>query len=264
MREKLGQMLARASGRAADTQRNDRLGALAGFATLAVLAGADLALGADVNLIGTLIVVPFVAAVWAGIRVTALVGAVTLIAAIASGTWNMNFGETDYDARVVVLLARSPAGRRERLGARASAPGGTAAAAAGRGRRDRRWLAAAGPDAGAGHRGDRPRVRRLLHGRRDARAPRDAVRRAGPREADGRGGPPDGAQAVRARPQPARVDDPPRGAVPAPAPVHPPLQRRGHPAHLPRRRRPRVAAGPGPELVDHRRDARARPDAWAR
>ncbi len=124
MRERLGQILARASGRAADTQRNDRLGALAGFATLAVLAGADIALGAEVNLIGTLIVVPFVAAVWAGIRVTALVGAATLIVAIVSATWNMNFGETDYDARVVVLLggallavASAWARERARLGA---------------------------------------------------------------------------------------------------------------------------------------------------
>jgi serine phosphatase RsbU (regulator of sigma subunit)/PAS domain-containing protein len=112
-------MLARISARAADTQRNDRLGALTGIVMLVLLAGSDIVLGESVNLIGTLIVVPFVAAVWAGVRVTAVVWFLALAVTLASGLWNMNFGGTDYDARVVVvafggLLALASAWARER------------------------------------------------------------------------------------------------------------------------------------------------------
>jgi serine phosphatase RsbU (regulator of sigma subunit)/PAS domain-containing protein len=105
MREKLGQTIARISARAAAIERNDRLGALAGILLLAVLAVADLVLGADVALTGSMIVVPFIVALWAGTGITLLVGLATVATAAASGSWNMNFGESDYDVRLVVLVA---------------------------------------------------------------------------------------------------------------------------------------------------------------
>ena len=125
MREKLGHLFARIAARASAIQRNDALGAVAGFAMLALLLAGDIVLGEDVNLIGTLIVVPFVTALWAGTVVTALVALAALAAVAASGLWNMNFGAADYDARLIVLvlgglLAVGSAWARERarLGAR--------------------------------------------------------------------------------------------------------------------------------------------------
>jgi PAS domain S-box-containing protein len=125
MREKLGQTLARISARAAAIQRNDRLGAVAGILMLAALTAADLILGADVNLTGSLVVVPFVASIWAGTRVTALIGMATLSVGAASGAWNVNLGDTDYDVRLVILIvgaclavAGAWARERARLGAR--------------------------------------------------------------------------------------------------------------------------------------------------
>ena len=107
MRDRLGQKLSRISARAADIERNDLLGALAGFAMLAVLVAADVALGSTVNLTGTFIVVPFLTALWAGTRITALVALATLAATFASGVWNNNFWDSDYDARLIVVLVGS-------------------------------------------------------------------------------------------------------------------------------------------------------------
>ncbi|MGI9020984.1 MAG: SpoIIE family protein phosphatase [Solirubrobacterales bacterium] len=104
MTEKLGQMIARISARAAEIERNDPLGAAAGGLLLAALVVGDIALGTEVILVGTLIVVPFVTAFWAGVRVTVLVVLGTLAVSVASGAWNMDFGESDYDARAVVVL----------------------------------------------------------------------------------------------------------------------------------------------------------------
>lgn len=124
MREKLAQTLSRISARLADLQRNDPLGALAGGGLLALLVVADIWLGADVVLAGTYIVVPFVTALWAGVPATGLIGLATIAASIVSGTWNMNFWETDYDWRVIVIvfgaglaIASAWARERARLGA---------------------------------------------------------------------------------------------------------------------------------------------------
>ena len=130
---------------------------------------------------------------------------------------------------------RSPPGGRHRLGARAGEGGRTQARAVGRGRRGRGRFAASGADIGARGRGDRPRVRRLLHGRRDPRPARDPLGGAGTREA-GRRRPCHGAASGPARPQPAGLDGQPRGAVPSPAALHPAVQRRGHAADHSRRR----------------------------
>lgn len=104
MRQKLGQAFARISARAADIQSNDLLGALAGFAMLTAIIVADVVLGKEVNLAGTLIVVPFVTAFWGSVRVTALVGVATLAATVASGAWNESYWDSDYDARLAVVL----------------------------------------------------------------------------------------------------------------------------------------------------------------
>ena len=104
MRKKLGKTLARISARAAGIQRNDLLGAIAGFVMLGALVAADAALGMDVNLAGTYIVVPFLTALWAGTRITALIALATFAATAASGWWNMNFFDSDYDARLAVIV----------------------------------------------------------------------------------------------------------------------------------------------------------------
>ncbi len=100
-------------------ERNDRLGALAGLGSLAVLLAADLAWGESVVLTGTFIVAPFIAALWAGVGVTVVVSLAALAAAALSGAWNMNFGGTDYEVRMAVLffgsvLAVASAWARER------------------------------------------------------------------------------------------------------------------------------------------------------
>lgn len=125
MREKLRQALAGVGARAGGIQRNDPLGAAAGFAALAALTATDVALGDEVNLVGAIVVVPFVAAVWAGTTVTALIAVAVLAVGIVSGGWNMNFGATDYDARLAVLalgglLAVASAWARERARAGAA------------------------------------------------------------------------------------------------------------------------------------------------
>ncbi len=107
MKERLAKTLSRISARAADIQRNDRLGALVGFGMLAVLIAADVALGRTVVLTGTVVIVPFLTALWAGTAVTALLGLVTLGATVASGWWNVNFWDSDYDARLVVVFVGS-------------------------------------------------------------------------------------------------------------------------------------------------------------
>jgi PAS domain S-box-containing protein len=86
-----------------DVERNDRRGAFAGIAMLAVLLAFDIGLGEDVNLTGTFVVIPFVAAVWAGVGITAAVAVLALAGGVVSGEWNMNFGSTDYEARLLLL-----------------------------------------------------------------------------------------------------------------------------------------------------------------
>ena len=84
-------------------RRSDLRGGLAGLLLLAGLVVADAALGEDVVLAGTFILAPFVAAIWAGVAVTALVGGLAVAAALASGIWNMQFGGADYDSRLALV-----------------------------------------------------------------------------------------------------------------------------------------------------------------
>lgn len=118
MRKTLASSLTRAASFGGDTTRDDRLGLLGGGVALAALVVADVLLGVDVALNGTFVVVPFVAAIWAGVRATALVAVATLAAGVLSGIWNDGFG-TDDDVRTALLaigglLAIASAWARER------------------------------------------------------------------------------------------------------------------------------------------------------
>lgn len=104
MHEKLANMLTRAARIGGGGARDDRLGALAGLGWLAVITAADVAFGESVMLAGAFIVAPFVAALWGGVAVTAGVSVLALALSATSGLWNMNFGTTDYDARMVLLV----------------------------------------------------------------------------------------------------------------------------------------------------------------
>jgi len=105
MRTMPSNALFRFAALAGGSRRNDRLGALAGGSLLAAMAIADLGLGGEVTLTGAMVVVPFVAALWAGAALTAGVAALTFLCGAASGLWNDNFGATEYDARIVLLVA---------------------------------------------------------------------------------------------------------------------------------------------------------------
>jgi len=83
--------------------RREWAGLLSALALLAVLVVVDIQAGVDVTLTGTYAVAPFVAAVFAGVRATALVVVLMLAAAAISPIWNMNFGDLDYDIRLAVL-----------------------------------------------------------------------------------------------------------------------------------------------------------------
>ena len=103
MSKRLSQTLSRVAEIGAGVERNDRLGLAASMAVLAALIALDTALGTDVVLAGAYLVVPFVAALFSGVLVTASVAVLALCAGVLSGAWNMNFGTTDYDARLIVL-----------------------------------------------------------------------------------------------------------------------------------------------------------------
>jgi PAS domain S-box-containing protein len=103
MRKKLAQTMSRAASIGGGIEREDRLGALASVGALLALTAADVALGEEVILTGTLVLVPFVAALWSGVMVTAVVAVAAVAVGLSSGAWNMDFGQTDYDARVLVL-----------------------------------------------------------------------------------------------------------------------------------------------------------------
>jgi len=76
----------------------------AALAALALLMGADLALGPSVSLPIAYVLVPFVAAIWSTVAATALIAALALVAGLASAIWNMHFGEADYLAQLAALL----------------------------------------------------------------------------------------------------------------------------------------------------------------
>jgi PAS domain S-box-containing protein len=84
-------------------RRSDLRGGLAGMLLLIGLVVADAVLGQDVALAGTFILAPFVAAIWAGVAVTAVVGGLAIAAAVTSGLWNTEFGGADYDSGLALV-----------------------------------------------------------------------------------------------------------------------------------------------------------------
>ena len=125
MGNRFSQSLTRLATLGAGIERNDRVGAMVGSAMLAVLVAGDLAFGEEVVLSGSLVLAPFIAALWAGVTVTAAVALVALMAAVLSGAWSMNFGDGDHDVRMAVTaigalfaIASAWARERGRLGTR--------------------------------------------------------------------------------------------------------------------------------------------------
>jgi PAS domain S-box-containing protein len=93
-----------------------------GLSILAALTALDLILGADAVLAGSFILAPLVAAIAGGLWATIALSLMALLLSGVSGTWNDNFGETDYYIRVGVMLA---AGAVAVFGARARMEAGT-------------------------------------------------------------------------------------------------------------------------------------------
>lgn len=80
------------------------LAPVAGLLLVAGIAALDAAWD-DRRVITTAIIIgPFVTALFGTARQTALVGAVAVLAAVASGWWNDIFGSVDYDFRVLIVV----------------------------------------------------------------------------------------------------------------------------------------------------------------
>ena len=77
---------------------------LLALAVATVIAGIDLALGADTILTGALVAAPLVACVRAGPRLTAVAWAYAVALALTSGIWNDQFASADHLARVLTLV----------------------------------------------------------------------------------------------------------------------------------------------------------------
>ena len=93
-------------------------GLILGLALLAGMVGLDLVLGANDALVGVFAIAPFVTAVFAGPRPTAVVACAAAAAGAASGLWNDNLGSDDWIARLAIIAA---AGAIAVLAARATA-----------------------------------------------------------------------------------------------------------------------------------------------
>ena len=103
MSKRLSQTLSRVAEIGAGVERNDRLGITAALTMLGALIALDAALGTEAVLAGAYLVVPFIAALFSGVLVTASIAVIAVCVGVVSGAWNMNFGTTDFDARLVVL-----------------------------------------------------------------------------------------------------------------------------------------------------------------
>ena len=86
----------------------DWAGLVPSIVALAVLVILDVALaGADAIIVTSYALAPFVAAIAGGRWSTALVGALAILLAVASGLWDENAGEGDYLVRVGIVAAAS-------------------------------------------------------------------------------------------------------------------------------------------------------------
>jgi PAS domain S-box-containing protein len=78
--------------------------AATGIALLIVLGVTILDVAWDEVIIATVVVAPFLAAMFAGVRQTVLVAALALLSALLSGIWNDNFGDPGYEVRAAIVL----------------------------------------------------------------------------------------------------------------------------------------------------------------
>jgi PAS domain S-box-containing protein len=93
-----------------------------GLSMLAALTALDVLLGADAVLAGSFILAPLVAAIAGGLWATIALSVMAMTLSAVSGTWNENFGETDYYVRLGVGLTACAVAV---LGARARREGAT-------------------------------------------------------------------------------------------------------------------------------------------
>jgi hypothetical protein len=119
MLKRPSQTISRLVSTGAGLERNDRLGAFAALVATALLLAMDYALGQEAVLAGAFIVVPFLAALWAGVVVTAAVGLLAVAAAVVSSEW-ADLSGPDYRARIILqvlggLFAVATAWARERV-----------------------------------------------------------------------------------------------------------------------------------------------------
>jgi PAS domain S-box-containing protein len=93
-----------AAARLSPHESPTRRRAATGIALLIVLGVTILDAAWDEVIIATVVVAPFLAAMFAGVRQTALVAALALLSALLSGIWNDNFGDPGYEVRAAIVL----------------------------------------------------------------------------------------------------------------------------------------------------------------
>ena len=88
-------------------RQDSRLGLEIGLAVILIISIADLLLGKQAVLAGTLVLAPAATALFGGPRDTAIVGFTSVAVAAASGAWNGNFATLDYNLRLLIVAGGS-------------------------------------------------------------------------------------------------------------------------------------------------------------
>ena len=78
---------------------------LTGLSIAGLLTTLDITIGSSLVLVGLVVFAPLVVALFGDPRDVALVGAVSIVAVVASGIWNDTFGEGVYVQRILVCTA---------------------------------------------------------------------------------------------------------------------------------------------------------------
>jgi PAS domain S-box-containing protein len=86
---------------------DDWAGLIPAIAVVATLVALDLRLGSDVVVIGAYAAAPFLTALRGARLATVVVAVLVVCIAAASGSWNHNFGSTDYVIRMSLMVAAS-------------------------------------------------------------------------------------------------------------------------------------------------------------
>ncbi|HEX8103062.1 MAG TPA: SpoIIE family protein phosphatase [Solirubrobacteraceae bacterium] len=92
---------------AAEPSERAWAGLVAGVLAIAALTALDAHWGPDRVVSGLVMIGPFITALLAPARFTAVVGAVAIVVAAVSGAWNENFGDDAYFLRLAVVIAGS-------------------------------------------------------------------------------------------------------------------------------------------------------------